>query len=235
MALNHKVEFKSEQTIALVAAHCWNISHQRRAYTFDVVGFIKDILAAKGIDTVVPSRGRSKGKLALEFFDREFIQDDPAWVEFDKDKREHYVTLHVDREVWRLAESGDSDACEVLAHEIGHILLHDHHANAFSSDSSNQRLFEGSSNEDFAEWQAITFAGHLIVPPHAVRKFSDLALLAIATNAPERLARQRLDQSEKRPLKRIYEGDACGTCFNFTLVRNGCTTKCDTCGRVERA
>jgi ribonucleoside-diphosphate reductase alpha chain len=27
-----------------------------------------------------------------------------------------------------------------------------------------------------------------------------------------------------------YEGDACGTCGNFTLVRNGTCLKCDTCG-----
>ena len=27
-----------------------------------------------------------------------------------------------------------------------------------------------------------------------------------------------------------YEGDACGECGNFTLVRNGACTKCDTCG-----
>jgi ribonucleoside-diphosphate reductase alpha chain len=27
-----------------------------------------------------------------------------------------------------------------------------------------------------------------------------------------------------------YEGDACGECGNFTLVRNGTCMKCDTCG-----
>ena len=29
---------------------------------------------------------------------------------------------------------------------------------------------------------------------------------------------------------RGYEGDACGSCGNFTLVRNGTCMKCDTCG-----
>jgi ribonucleoside-diphosphate reductase alpha chain len=29
---------------------------------------------------------------------------------------------------------------------------------------------------------------------------------------------------------RGYEGDACGSCGNFTLVRNGTCLKCDTCG-----
>jgi ribonucleoside-diphosphate reductase alpha chain len=27
-----------------------------------------------------------------------------------------------------------------------------------------------------------------------------------------------------------YEGDACGSCGNFTLVRNGTSLKCNTCG-----
>ena len=27
-----------------------------------------------------------------------------------------------------------------------------------------------------------------------------------------------------------YEGEACGTCGNFTLLRNGTCLKCDTCG-----
>ncbi|MCX7307092.1 MAG: hypothetical protein NTZ72_03735, partial [Afipia sp.] len=29
---------------------------------------------------------------------------------------------------------------------------------------------------------------------------------------------------------RGYEGDMCGECSNFTLVRNGTCMKCDTCG-----
>jgi ribonucleoside-diphosphate reductase alpha chain len=30
-----------------------------------------------------------------------------------------------------------------------------------------------------------------------------------------------------------YEGDACGDCGNFTLVRNGTCLKCDTCGATS--
>jgi len=237
MGMNHKVEFKSEETIAAVAARCWTISRQLRPFTFDVVGFIKSILIAEGIDSVVRTRGRKKGKLALKFFDREFVQDDPAYVQFAKDQRDNYVTLHVDRKIWQLAENGDGDACEILAHEIGHILLHDHYANAFSSDPTNQKLFAGTSNEDFAEWQAITFVGHLLIPTYAAQKFHDSKILAAATNTPERLAKERLAAvlSAKKLLNRTYGGDICSGCFNFTLVRNGCTTKCDTCGRVDRA
>jgi ribonucleoside-diphosphate reductase alpha chain len=30
-----------------------------------------------------------------------------------------------------------------------------------------------------------------------------------------------------------YEGEACGECGNFTMVRNGTCLKCDTCGSTS--
>jgi ribonucleoside-diphosphate reductase alpha chain len=40
---------------------------------------------------------------------------------------------------------------------------------------------------------------------------------------------QRLDRIREAKMKG-YEGDACGECGNFTLLRNGTCLKCDTCG-----
>ena len=42
----------------------------------------------------------------------------------------------------------------------------------------------------------------------------------------------RAHAAEKRAEARAkgYEGEACGECGNFTLVRNGTCMKCDTCG-----
>ena len=232
MGINYKVPFRSEQTIAAIAARCWAMSPQQRPLTFDVVAFIKKVLVAEGIDAIVSTRGRKKGKLAIKFFDRQFPQDDPAYVEFAKDQRENYVTLNVDREISRLAELGDSDAIEILAHEIGHILLHDHYANAFSSDSNSQKLFEGTSKEDFAEWQAITFAGHLLIPTRVAEKFRDSKILSAVTNTPERLAQERLNVvlNAKKILNPSYEGEMCGGCGGFTLVREGRYLRCDICG-----
>ena len=39
----------------------------------------------------------------------------------------------------------------------------------------------------------------------------------------------RLEQIREARMKG-YEGDSCGECGNFTLVRNGTCLKCDTCG-----
>ncbi|MBT5896429.1 MAG: vitamin B12-dependent ribonucleotide reductase, partial [Rhodospirillaceae bacterium] len=40
---------------------------------------------------------------------------------------------------------------------------------------------------------------------------------------------ERLDRIREARMKG-YEGDACGECGNFTLLRNGTCMKCDTCG-----
>jgi ribonucleoside-diphosphate reductase alpha chain len=51
-------------------------------------------------------------------------------------------------------------------------------------------------------------------------------------NATDARAHAKLAASEKRAEARAkgYEGEACGECGNFTLVRNGTCLKCDTCG-----
>jgi ribonucleoside-diphosphate reductase alpha chain len=53
-----------------------------------------------------------------------------------------------------------------------------------------------------------------------------------AHNVAETRAQAKLAASEKRAEARAkgYEGEACGECGNFTLVRNGTCMKCDTCG-----
>ena len=42
----------------------------------------------------------------------------------------------------------------------------------------------------------------------------------------------RLEKIREAKLKG-YEGDACGECGNFTLVRNGTCMKCTTCGSTS--
>jgi hypothetical protein len=93
-------------------------------------------------------------------------------------------------------------------------------------------LFEGTSKEDFAEWQAITFVGYLLIPTCAAQKFRDSKILAAVTNTPERLAQERLAAflNEKKILNSLYEGEMCGGCGGFTLVREGRYLRCDICG-----
>jgi ribonucleoside-diphosphate reductase alpha chain len=53
-----------------------------------------------------------------------------------------------------------------------------------------------------------------------------------SSDAAEKSGRAREMQAKRAAEARMkgYEGDACGQCGNFTLVRNGTCMKCNTCG-----
>ena len=58
------------------------------------------------------------------------------------------------------------------------------------------------------------------------------ALAVAATVTVESASTARTAQIHEARLKG-YEGDSCGECGNFTLVRNGTCLKCDTCGATS--
>lgn len=62
------------------------------------------------------------------------------------------------------------------------------------------------------------------------------AVEAIEAQITMEMKRSTRDEYARRAFEaRIkgYEGDACGSCGNFTLVRNGTCLKCDTCGSTS--
>jgi ribonucleoside-diphosphate reductase alpha chain len=56
-----------------------------------------------------------------------------------------------------------------------------------------------------------------------------------AEAAQEKAGKAREVQAKRAAEARMkgYEGDACGSCGNFTLVRNGTCMKCNTCGSTS--
>ena len=58
------------------------------------------------------------------------------------------------------------------------------------------------------------------------------ALMATTATAVFDAVDTRLERIREAKLKG-YEGDACGDCGNFTLVRNGTCMKCATCGSTS--
>ena len=58
------------------------------------------------------------------------------------------------------------------------------------------------------------------------------AQMVIDTEAAVRAFNSRAEQIRAARMKG-YEGDSCGECGNFTLVRNGTCMKCDTCGSTS--
>ncbi len=51
-----------------------------------------------------------------------------------------------------------------------------------------------------------------------------------AETKPQTQAKAVISERRAEAKARGYEGEACGECQNFTLVRNGTCMKCDTCG-----
>jgi ribonucleoside-diphosphate reductase alpha chain len=56
------------------------------------------------------------------------------------------------------------------------------------------------------------------------------ALESLAWQEPKRDAKAQTAERRAEAKAKGYEGEMCGECLNFTLVRNGTCMKCDTCG-----
>ena len=75
------------------------------------------------------------------------------------------------------------------------------------------------------------FAGSAALKTEPEQKLSPTQALE-QVNRTDARAHARQAAAEKRAEARAkgYDGEACGECGNFTLVRNGTCLKCDTCG-----
>jgi ribonucleoside-diphosphate reductase alpha chain len=75
-------------------------------------------------------------------------------------------------------------------------------------------------------------AGTTALKAEPEAKLSPAEQLEHRIDSHDARAHAKAAASEKRAEARAkgYEGEACGECGNFTLVRNGTCMKCDTCG-----
>jgi hypothetical protein len=192
----------------------WRAAASTQGHSFNICEFVLGALT---------ERFNAKGRLKIEFYDR-CKNDDPAYVTFEP------LTLHIDRRVWSSAAAGQAYARFIVAHEIGHIVLHDQFAVAFSQGGQAQLNY--LQDEESGEWQANVFAGYFLAPDHLVLKLQDPDVIAGLCVITDELAVKRLSEASanKSVLSPTYEGDMCGECGNFTLLRNGTCMKCDTCG-----
>jgi hypothetical protein len=210
MARDHRVRIKSREYIAGIAMSWWSLAN-RQGQHFNICDFVLGPLT---------HRYSSKGRLVVEFYDA-CVGDDPAYVTFKP------LTLHVDRHTWNLANNGVSYARYIIAHEVGHIVLHDEFAVAFSDEEAAQLKY--LQDEESGEWQANTFAGFFLVPDYVALKLADADIIAGLCVVTNELAQKRLvdARNAKTVVVPSYEGAICSECGNFTLVRNGACMKCE--------
>src|SRR5689334_5900742 len=177
MPRDHYVGFRSERSIAQIAQELRDAGCARNDYAFNIVEFVEQVLPEQ-------LRGSKKGKLKVELYEMKFKYDDPAYVTYEP------LTLHSDTTVWNDARFGDDYAREIIGHEIGHVVLHDRSAKAFSNDKSAQLSFADDGQS--AEWQANTFLDHFLVPDAIVRELREVAKIAAFCQVTETLALRRV-------------------------------------------
>ncbi len=179
-------------------------------YAFDIT---------KQIERLAGQTFGSLGVLHLDVFEQD--QEDLAFVTFRPE-----LTLYVHQEIWRDARRGEPKSRFILAHELGHILLHGFHRLAFSEDESLH--LHSFPEEERAEPQANWFAEQFLAPDHLARNTKDETDLCLQFDFPSIYAENRLMRLRNRRVG--FVGNACPNCGSDTLVRNGFESKCDTCG-----
>lgn len=209
MLNDYKVDFRHQETLAEVARSWRREARNENLSYFNIVEFVECVL-----------RSKAKRPFKLNFFEAA-EGDKPAFVKFRPQGKIGKAELWVDREVWDLAKIGDPTARFIIAHEIGHLLFHDHHAKAFSNSPDDQIKF--AQLEYSAEWQANTFALFFLMPDLIVAAYSDVAELSAACGVTEEIALQRLVMSPR--LAQRYnsrKSGICPDCGGFTISNSGC-------------
>jgi hypothetical protein len=210
MRRDYKVEFRREEVIAAEAGARRVRARNETFGYFNVATFIRLGLPLD------PKIG------PISIVHDTTASDPPAFVTY-KPRR----TLHIDREIWELMDQGEPESRFVGAHEAGHLVLHDHRAQAFSGNPELQIKF--AKNEYSAEWQADTFADHLLLPTRlvvAINNEKELMNFGVTGELVER----RLKAVRTKPvLISRNPGDACTNCGNFSLAGTGLRLRCNVC------
>lgn len=208
MSTDYKVRFRSYAKVAEIAVNARKKLGIGTYYTFNIVKILRGL---------VGEEFQSLGALKLDIFDEE--RDRIAYVTFAP------LTLHVHREVWELADWGEPKSRFILAHELGHILMHGHYLQAFSEDEKARLKFV--QPEESAETQANWFAECFLAPDHLARSCKDESELCQQFDFPCDYAPTRLDDLKRNAPKLSVV--TCSECGILTNLRSDGRTICETC------
>jgi IrrE N-terminal-like domain len=213
MKSDYLVQFRREETIAQSASELRKLANLAGRDFFNVADLFRSFVSQK----------LKNGPVQLILFDAK-PDDYPASVKYRPSR------LKCDRGVWEDADIGEPKARWVLGHEIGHLVLHDHHAKAFSSDPALRIKF--AQKEYSAEWQADTFAGYLYMPDEMLGQVASPSEAALKYGVPIEFATDRFETLQSKNLRaRRYEGDLCPTCGALLDGKNGTNIACRNCDR----
>lgn len=209
-----KVSRRYRVDIVRLAAQ-WRAANPNSAISnsFDVVGLLRD--------HVLPTLLRHGRQIALRIVDDDWALHD-GWVDWNNGE------VCFQNGVWEQAIAGEAHGRLVVAHEMGHLLLHKEEDFSFSK--GLEKKLDFLDPEDSAEQQANWFAAALLLPDAVVRRLSRLDVYSVATLT---LAGEHVVRVRRRDLameKHHFTGDECPRCNSMTVVQEGIVATCITCG-----
>lgn len=213
-----KVSFRTRETIAELASQ-WRAGDPRteEANAFEILPYLERV--------VIPSLAKRGRTVKLTIIDND-IEQPQAWVDLEANE------IVLQRFIWEGARANNPHARVVVAHEIGHLVLHGNQVHAFSPGQAKKLNF--LDPRESAECQANWFAEALLMPDEIMLRLSKLddSSVATLTLVSDPVVRKRRREFALDKRYRNYTGDQCQACHNFTTLRRGITLYCDTCGTV---
>jgi Zn-dependent peptidase ImmA (M78 family) len=201
MRRDHKVRFRRQEEIKSVAERARTLGDERTRAGFRITNYLRKLATQELLKT---------GLLHIRSFSA-VADEAPAYVTYNP------TTLHVDHGIWQEADEDVPAARFILAHELGHVILHDHYAQPFSGEK--QRWI--SREEESAEWQANTFADFFLISDAEIQNHITPSDIAIFCGVEKEVALRR-----SAPIP--YVGECCGWC-GAAMIRRGTTEKCENC------
>ncbi|HEY5081955.1 MAG TPA: ImmA/IrrE family metallo-endopeptidase [Bauldia sp.] len=214
MGRDYKFYFRSEELIAEDASRLLAKLGLRGATYFNICDFIEHQLGPW-------LRSNGKEELTIRLFDAS-PGENLAFVSFDNGN----PILNIDTSVWEEAKIGEPSARYVLAHEIGHVVLHAHYDLAYSADPALK--LAPFQQEESAEWQAHTFARHFLVPVETAKSYDAVGSVATKFGVSIEVATSQFNLAHPRR-KPDLGAIVCETCGGFVVTRDGKPDRCKGC------
>ncbi len=204
MRNDYPVDFRTAQSIKGIAERSRNLLEVTDRPDFRVIDGIRRLCREPLL---------VGGLLELRKF-RATPTDAPAFVTFKPS-----VVLNVDVDLLEEAEENYPWAREVMSHELGHILLHEHYVPQFSGIKKKWIAIEERSGE----WQAHKFSEFYLVRDCDILNYITPNGIANHCAVEYSLAFRRLGR------KFAFSGESCPNCGDLRLVQYRNSFICDNC------
>ena len=167
MATDYKVQRRTYDDVAMSATNLRIRLGIEHCFSFNIVHQIRRM------------KGKEFGELgSLDI--HLFTGHGVPYVTFDP------LVLHVDKEIWDEAELNEPMARFMLAHELGHLVLHRYYRQEFSA--SNEQHLKAFPAEERSEPQANWFAATFLAPDYLAIRCQNASELCMSFDYPREFA-----------------------------------------------